>query len=110
MKSLITISEMASKQLTRLLKANETNKVLFAVQSGGCNGLKYQLEPAKTSQDLDRTDVVKFRDYDIHVCQKSQLYLVGTHIDWQDDFMGQQFTFVNPNERGSCGCGSTFSV
>ena len=40
----------------------------------------------------------------------SQLYLIGTEIDWEDNFMGQQFVFNNPNQSSSCGCGSTFSV
>lgn len=110
MKSLITVSKLANQQLVKLLKANKSNQVLFAVQGGGCGGLKYQLEPVTKPSDLEATDLIKFPKYDLHLCQKSQLYLAGTHIDWQDDFMGQHFTFNNPNERGSCGCGSTFSV
>ena len=38
------------------------------------------------------------------------LYLLGTNIDWTEDFMGKRFTFDNPNATGKCGCGTTFSV
>ncbi len=117
MKPLVTVSKLATRHLVNLLKTNKTNQVLFAVEGGGCNGMKYLLDPIKNDQQLEATDVVTFyqdpeteNKYQINVCQKSQLYLLGTHIDWSDDFMGQKFTFLNPNQASSCGCGNTFSI
>ena len=112
MKSIITISSLAKQHLAKLLKNNNTNKAFFAVESGGCNGLKYSLKPI--TKNIKNTELVYFSKdsdkYELHVCQKSLLYLMGTNIDWNDDFMGQSFTFDNPNKSGSCGCGSTFSI
>ena len=115
MKPLITISKLASKHLVKLLRINNTNNVLFAIEGGGCNGMRYLLEPIKSSGQLKKTDQITFTkdqgdEYYVNVCQKSQLYLLGTHIDWTDDFMGQHFSFINPNKASSCGCGSTFSI
>jgi len=44
------------------------------------------------------------------VCNKSLFYLIGTHIEWKEDIMGNRFNFVNPNSTGTCGCGETFSI
>ena len=111
MKPLVTITKLAKGHLVNLLKSHNTKSALFAVAGGGCNGLKYQLTPISEEKQLLETDIVKINDkYDLRVCKLSQLYLIGTEIDWEDNFMGQQFVFNNPNQSSSCGCGSTFSV
>jgi iron-sulfur cluster assembly protein len=38
------------------------------------------------------------------------MYLVGTELDWVEDRLGSQFVFKNPNEKGRCGCGESFTV
>jgi len=40
----------------------------------------------------------------------SAQYLEGVEIDYVTSFMGQGFTFRNPNASGGCGCGSSFTV
>jgi hypothetical protein len=37
---------------------------------------------------------------------RSYIYLKGAEIDFQDGPMGRGFVFRNPNNTGSCGCGS----
>lgn len=115
MKLIITISKIAKGHLINLLKNSNTKEALFAVKGGGCNGLKYILEAINKPEQLEKTDIVPIDqvdniNYNLHVCQKSQFYLLGTEIDWKDNFMGQHFSFSNPNQAASCGCGSTFSV
>jgi iron-sulfur cluster assembly protein len=41
---------------------------------------------------------------------KSQGYLEGMQVDYQDGLQGKGFTFSNPNATKSCGCGESFSV
>ena len=36
--------------------------------------------------------------------------VVGTTMDYVDDEMSSEFTFVNPNSKGECGCGESFNV
>ena len=38
------------------------------------------------------------------------LNIIGTIIDWKDDEITQEFTFLNPNSKGSCGCGESFNI
>jgi iron-sulfur cluster assembly protein len=38
------------------------------------------------------------------------LYLIGSTMDWQEDDFTAGFVFDNPNAKGSCGCGESFTV
>ena len=40
----------------------------------------------------------------------SILYLVGSKMDWVEDDFAAGFTFENPNAKGACGCGESFTV
>jgi iron-sulfur cluster assembly accessory protein len=108
-KAIITFSEMAAQKLGSMIKGSNSGNALFYVKGGGCSGLKYVLEP--TNEKPSKFDeIVPISDSkNLHVCGKSLIHLLGTHIDWKEDFMGQSFQFTNPNANVKCGCGSTFS-
>ena len=38
------------------------------------------------------------------------MYLLGTEMDYMEEKFKSGFTFTNPNEKGKCGCGSSFNV
>ena len=40
----------------------------------------------------------------------SALFVSGTEIDWQESMMGAAFSFKNPNAKGTCGCGTSFTA
>jgi iron-sulfur cluster assembly protein len=41
---------------------------------------------------------------------KTILHLNGTELDYKDDLMQSGFVFNNPNVKGTCGCGTSFSA
>lgn len=41
---------------------------------------------------------------------KAQLTLLGTEMDYVEDKLTAEFVFNNPNIKGTCGCGESFSV
>ena len=41
---------------------------------------------------------------------KSLLYLDGTELDYTKEGLNEGFKFNNPNVKGSCGCGESFTV
>ncbi len=43
----------------------------------------------------------------VFVDPKSFLYLDGSTLDFATSMMGHGFKFVNPNVKGSCGCGES---
>ena len=102
------MSSTALNVLRNIKKENNSKYILFGVQTGGCNGLKYNIEPSNKVHKLD--EIVKIDDVNIQVCHKSLMYVLGTHIDWKKDFLGERFVFENPVSTSNCGCGSTFSI
>ena len=41
---------------------------------------------------------------------KALFHIVGTTMDFQDTEIASEFVFENPNSKGSCGCGESFTV
>ena len=109
MNNVISVTRIAKKQLLNIMNINKSKYILFSVEGGGCNGLKYNLQPF-SEVPKKRDEMIIFDDLKINVCGKSLLYLLGTNIDWKEDYMGSRFIFENPNASANCGCGTTFSI
>lgn len=84
------------------------------IRGGGCSGFSYVIEfhdgeprARDVVYDLKATDGSDVR---IVVDKKSLLYLNGSTFDWEKTLMRQGFKFINPNEKSSCGCGTSFTV
>lgn len=80
----------------------------MGVRGGGCSGLTYHLEFDTELQKFDRqfdVDGIK-----VVVDAKSYLYLNGATLDYVEHGLTGGFTFVNPNAKASCGCGTSFTV
>ncbi len=77
------------------------------VQGGGCSGFQYGF----TFSDKEEGDeVTKCSDFEVVVDPMSLPYLNGALVDWVEGLQGSGFTVKNPNAKGSCGCGSSFSA
>jgi len=57
-------------------------------------------------------DAQVFESYGVKVVidPKSLVYLDGTELDFVREGLNEGFKFNNPNVRGECGCGESFSV
>jgi iron-sulfur cluster assembly protein len=84
------------------------------VRGGGCSGFSYVVEfhdggprARDVVYDLTTSTGAPVR---IVVDKKSLLYLNGATFDWEKTLLRQGFKFVNPNEKASCGCGTSFQV
>jgi iron-sulfur cluster assembly protein len=78
------------------------------VVGGGCSGLSYQLEIEKGPAPSDK--VFESNGVSVYLDPKSALFVGGTEIDWQESMMGAAFSFRNPNAKGTCGCGTSFTA
>jgi len=107
----LNLSENAIKQVKQLKTAQNLPETVFlrvGVKGGGCSGMSYQLE---FDSEIGPHD----KEYDIEgvkvVCdKKSYLYLNGTTLDYVTQGLTGGFTFVNPNAKSACGCGTSFSA
>ena len=105
----VALTENAAKQVKKLM-ADQSGPVFLrmGVKGGGCSGLSYSLEfdnevgKHDKKFDIDGVPVV--------VDTKSYLYLNGTTLDFVTEGLQSGFTFVNPQAKSTCGCGTSFSA
>ncbi|MBX9796243.1 iron-sulfur cluster assembly accessory protein [Sphingomonas sp.] len=74
----------------------------------GCSGLAYSVDYVTAAQPLDER--IDTPGGTLFVDAGSVLYLVGSTMDWVEDDFAAGFVFNNPNAKGSCGCGESFTV
>ena len=108
-KQILSVCSRTLLHFRKILKETQHTSILIGVKGGGCNGLKYYVEP--TSDFPDKFDEqLKIDGVNIIVCGKSMMHLLGTEIKWKTDYMNSGMDFINPNATSSCGCGETFSI
>ena len=74
----------------------------------GCSGLAYSVDYISDPDPLDERIATAGGDF--YVDAGSVLYLIGSRMDWVEDDFTAGFDFQNPNAKGSCGCGESFTV
>jgi len=106
----LILTEKANQHVKKLLEDQKLHGVFLrmGVKGGGCSGLSYSLEfdselgPHDKKFDIDGVQVV---------CDaKSYLYLNGVTLDYVTEGLQGGFTFINPQAKSSCGCGTSFSA
>lgn len=108
----MTISEKAAAKGKDLVRANsgamKEPGLRVRVVGGGCSGLMYKMEIGDGAQDGDET--FERDGFRVFIDKKSLFFLNGSELDYNDGLTGAGFKFHNPNVKGSCGCGESFSV
>jgi iron-sulfur cluster assembly protein len=74
----------------------------------GCSGLAYSVDYVTAANPMDEKIITPSGDF--YVDAGSILYLIGSRMDWVEDDFTAGFVFENPNAKGSCGCGESFTV
>jgi iron-sulfur cluster assembly protein len=78
------------------------------VKSTGCSGYAYVVNYA---DELGSDDVVfEAQGVKIIVDKESLSYIDGTEVDFVKQGLNEAFRFRNPNVKGECGCGESFTV
>jgi iron-sulfur cluster assembly protein len=104
----ITITDRAAEKIRVLLAgAKEGHGLRVKVVEGGCSGFEYQMDIDSPEAD----DQVFEKDgARIMLDSNSILHLNGTELDYKSELMQSGFVFNNPNVKGTCGCGTSFST
>jgi iron-sulfur cluster assembly protein len=74
----------------------------------GCSGLAYSVDYVTSAVPFD--EKIETPGGVLYIDGGSVLYLVGSTMDWVEDDFTAGFTFNNPNAKGACGCGESFTV
>ena len=74
----------------------------------GCSGLACSVDYVTEAQPFD--EKIETPGGTFYIDGASVLYLIGSTMDWQEDDFTAGFVFTNPNAKGACGCGESFTV
>ncbi|HUL81008.1 MAG TPA: iron-sulfur cluster assembly protein IscA [Gammaproteobacteria bacterium] len=80
----------------------------IGVRKSGCSGYAYTIDYADA---VAADDIVFDRDgVKLIIDPKSLSLIDGTEVDFVKDGLNEAFKFRNPNVKGECGCGESFTV
>lgn len=106
----ITITAAAARHLRAMVRRRGKGVcgVRLGVKKAGCSGYEYVMDYVAKAE---AGDFVKREDgFLIAVDPGSYEILRGLNIDFQEDALSSAFVFSNPNKKGECGCGASFTV
>jgi iron-sulfur cluster assembly protein len=106
----ITLTPAAEARIAELMgKAPEgAIGVKLSTPRRGCSGLAYSVD--YVTEEVKFDEKIATPGGAFYVDGASVLYLVGSVMDWVEDDFAAGFTFANPNAKGACGCGESFTV
>ena len=106
----ITLTPAAEARIAELMaKAPEDAiGVKLSTPRRGCSGLAYSVDYVQLENAFD--EKIETPAGNFYVDGASILYLIGSRMDWKEDDFAAGFVFDNPNSKGACGCGESFTV
>lgn len=106
---MMALTDAAADRLRRMYDSGENGKLLrIGVKARGCSGMSYDM--SWTNEPGPGDEIVKDKGVTVLVDRKASLFLIGTVMDYEEKSLSAGFTFVNPNEKGRCGCGESFHI
>jgi iron-sulfur cluster assembly protein len=106
----ISVSERAVEEIKKAAakRPSVPKGLRVGIRGGGCTGFSYLFE---WSDAEPRTEdkVLSYEDGKVRVFidPKSYVFLEGSTLDYATTLMARGFKWVNPNVKGSCGCGES---
>jgi iron-sulfur cluster assembly protein len=105
----ISISPTAAEHVAnQLADRGHGIGIRVGVKTTGCSGMAYVLEFVDKLEVGDQ--VFEEQGVKVVVDPKSLVYIDGTEMDFVKHGVNEGFEFKNPNAKGECGCGESFST
>ena len=106
----ITLTPSAEDRIAELMTRAPAGAigVKLSTPRRGCAGLANSVDYVTEENAFD--EKVATPGGTFYVDGASILYLIGSVMDWREDDFAAGFVFDNPNAKGACGCGESFTV
>ena len=106
----VQISDNAAQRIQALIaqRGKPTAGIKVGIRTRGCSGMSYTIEYADEVGKYD--EVIEDKGVRVLIDPKAIMFLIGTEMDYVEEKLKSGFVFVNPNEKGRCGCGESFHV
>lgn len=108
----ISVSERAVQEIRKAAGKRTTapKGLRVGIRGGGCTGFTYFFEWSDTDprpEDKVLEHHIEGQPVRVFVDPKSYVFLEGSTLDYATTLMARGFKWVNPNAKGSCGCGES---
>ena len=105
----ISLTPAAADRVHKYLAARGRGVGLkLGVRSTGCSGFAYVIDYADEAEPRDL--VFEDRGVKVFVDPDALPLIDGTVVDFVRQGLNEAFRFQNPNVKGECGCGESFSI
>lgn len=105
----ISLTESAAERIRGYLERRGHGVGLrLGIKKTGCSGYAYVIDYADSVDPDDAVfDVLGVK---VIVDNDSLKIIDGTQVDFVKEGINEAFKFRNPNVKGECGCGESFSI
>ena len=106
----VTLTPNAEARVAALMAAAPADAigVKLSTPRRGCSGLAYSVDYVTSEERFD--EKIETPGGVFYIDGAAVLYLSGSVMDWVEDDFAAGFVFENPNAKGACGCGESFTV
>lgn len=105
----ISLTQAAADRVKSFIAARGKGLGLrLGVRKTGCSGFAYVVNYADDASQTDH--VFEAHGVKVFVDPDSLPLINGTTVDFVKQGLNEAFRFHNPNIKGECGCGESFSV
>ena len=106
----VALTEAARARIAKLMAGAPEGAigVKLSTPRRGCSGLAYSVDYVTAAVPMDER--IDTPGGTLFIDGGSVLYLIGSTMDWVEDDFQAGFVFANPNAKGTCGCGESFTI
>lgn len=108
--AIMTLTDAAADRVKAIVDnaGGDAQGIRVGVKKGGCAGMEYSVDLVTDANPKD--DLVEHAGASVWVAPEAVLYLLGTEMDFEVTTLRSGFTFRNPNQTSSCGCGESVEL
>lgn len=106
----VSLTAAAITYIKKELQRQKALGMRFGVKKSGCSGFAYVVDYVMQTVSNDDVVVTIDNDLAVYIDKQSLPYVQGIQIDCVRNGLNTTLKFSNPNEKGSCGCGESFTV
>jgi iron-sulfur cluster assembly protein len=106
----IILSDKAIEEIRKAAgkRATPPKGLRVGIRGGGCTGFSYLFEWSDSEPRVeDKVLASEDGQVRVFVDPKSYVFLDGSTLDYATTLMGRGFKWLNPNAKGTCGCGES---